>query len=240
MNAQMALIKKTTITILSILIISSIFIINQSVQAGECQYGTIKAFYSKNQINWEQATVNNVTLKRGETFYIKAEITSKIDLLSIDLKIWETGEQNQKTSTFKQLTGPDCFFGVYDIIKVEKNKNFTLIWKFQVKPDTKWVNATAPINIFAQYDKNTTDNKRIYFTAVNPYIEDELWENYNPNKNCTGNIYPSNYSTEENTTDNNAIKTNTSNVKKTPGYNIILFFITISLTLLFIKRKRQT
>lgn len=230
-------IKKTTKIFFSILFLVSIFITNQTVQATDSDYGTINAYFSKNQNNWEPATVKNISLKRGEIFYIKAEISSKIDLLSIDLKIWETGENNPNSSTFKQLSGPDCFFGVYDIINVEKNENMTLIWKFQVKPDTDWFNATAPLNIFIQYDKNHMDNRRTHFTIVNPYIEYRLWENYDPDVNYSGHIYESDYPKLENVSQNLSLENMSLNKKQTPSFEII-FFITAVSIVYFWKRKK--
>lgn len=231
--------KKTKkIVIIAVLLTILTICIPSNIQAGECEYGTINVYFSKNQTNWKKATVNNISLKRGETFYIKAEITSKIDLLSIDLKIWETAEQNQKNSTFIQLTGPDCFFGVYDIIDVKEKENITLNWKFQVKSDTDWFNATAPLNILAQFDKNTQDNKKIFFTVVNPYIKNEIWEQYNPEKQYTGNIYQNNSTVKQNSTNSTTSNLNTSTkLNKTPGFEII-FFISAALIISLWKRKK--
>lgn len=206
--------------------------------ATENNYGTLETFFSRNQENWEPATVENITLKRGETFYIKAEITSKINLLSIDLHIWETGENSQKNSTYKQLSGPNCFFNIYNTINISKNQNFTFIWQFQVKPDTDWVDAKAPLNIFVQYDKNPQDNKKIYYTVVNPYIENTKWENYDPNKDYTGNIYNRTDSNPDKNEENN---TNHSIIKKqkTPGFDIIIFVLTTLTVLFFWRRKNK-
>jgi len=229
-------IKKTTKIVFILLFLVTIFLTNQTVQAIDSDYGTINAYFSKNQNNWEPATVKNVSLKRGEIFYLKAEISSKIDLISIDLKIWETGENNPNSSTFKQLSGPDCFFGVYDIIDVKEKENITLLWKFQVKPDTKWFNATAPLNIFIQYDKNHMDNKKTYFTIVNPYIEYKLWENYDSDVNYSGDIYQRDYPKVENLSENLTLENGSTNVKQTPGFKIIFLIAAVSIVF-FWKRK---
>ena len=157
------------------------------VSADECEYGTMKAFFSKDEINWENATVHNATSKLGEPFFVKAVIRSKIDLMSIDIKIWETGENDVNDSTYELLEGPSCFFTYYDIYPVSKNDSFTYIWKFRVKPDTEWVEGNAPLNIFTQFDKTDLNNDGISFTIVNMYIQNILWNNYTESLNDTIN-----------------------------------------------------
>jgi sarcinarray family protein len=226
-------------TILFLILTISLFFLSMMPQslATENKYGTLETFFSKNKKNWEPATVENITLKRGEIFYIKAEITSEIDLLSIDLHIWETGENSQENSTYKQLSGPNCFFNVYNTINISKNQNFTFIWKFQVKPNADWVNAKAPFNILVQYDKNPRDDKKIYYTVVNPYIENTIWENYDPNKNYTGNIYDRTDNIIEKNGENNTNLSDT-NKQKTPGYEILPFILSsIILSILYRKKK---
>jgi len=171
------------ILFINLAIILCLFILTKPVYAGECEYGTMKAWFSKDSSTWQNATVNNISIKRGEPFFIKTTVKPHIDLLSIDIKIWETGENNAENSTYELLEGPNSYFRFIDIYPVLINDSYTYIWKFRVKPDTEWVNGNAPLNIYVQFDKTDKDNDGIYFTITNLLIEDILWENYTRSSN---------------------------------------------------------
>jgi len=209
--------------------------ITPKVSAGECEYGTMKAWFSKDGINWENATVHNATSKLGESFFIKAVIRSKIDLVSIDVKIWETGENNVDDSTYELLEGPSCFFTYYDIYPVSKNDSFTYIWKFRVKPDTEWVDGNAPLNIYTQFDKTDQDNDGISFTIVNMYIQNILWNNYTESLNDTINTGYDNNTGSDITPANNPGKP-LQNTNKTPDFKITGIVMALVLIMLFFKR----
>ena len=145
------------------------------VIAGECTYGTLKAWFSKDCIIWENATVHIAKIKHGEPFYIKAESTTKINVKAMSLELWETGEENPKSSSFELLEGPECFFHFLPIYQIPKNTISTYIWKFRVKQNTTWA-GTAPLNIQVNYNKNDYDDDAIYFTVVNVEIQKEIWE----------------------------------------------------------------
>jgi len=166
-------IKKYMFIIMIFLILFSI----PHIRAAECEYGSVEAFFSKDGENWQKATVQNSTLKRGEAFFIKAYIRSKINLSSIDIKIWETGENSKFNSTFKLIEGFDCFFSFYDIYPIKKDDNLTYIWQFNVKHNTKWFNGNAPLNLFVQFDKNEEVNEQVSFTIVNFFIKKDVFHN---------------------------------------------------------------
>jgi len=203
------------------------------VNAGECEYGTIKAWFSKDQQTWENATVDNATAKIGEPFFIKTTVKAKIDLPSIDIKLWETGENNSEDSTFELLEGLNCFFTYYDIYPVSKNDSFTYIWMFRVKPDTSWVNGNAPLNIYVQFDKNSSYNRGVEFTVANIYVENIFWENYtgtsNNKINNINNITESNVLADS---DQELLKVN-----KNYSYEILLIIIII-ISLVIWKQKK--
>lgn len=231
--------KKTPIIIVIILFISILNLI-PSVYAEEKSYGTLNAFFSKDQKNWEEATVTNITLKRGETFYIKTEVITKIKLLAVNIEIWETGETDAENSTYTQLSGPSVFYNGYHRIDVDLNENITFIYKFQVKPDAEWVNSYAPLNVRVQYNTDHTDSQIEYFTIINPYIEDKLCKNYNPFEKNYEDLNQSNNLKEENTSLDKNNENNFENEYTIPQNQIISFFFLISITVIFyIKTKEQ-
>lgn len=224
---------KTTIVLALIVFFIILFI--PSSNAGECSYGALKAWYSKDGVHWRNATVDNAIGKLGEPFYIKAIVEATTDLMSIDIKIWETGETDAESSTFERLEGPECFFSYYDIIHVSKNDTYIYIWKFCVKPDTEWVDGNAPLNIYTQFDKNEDDTKGISFTLVNMYIQNILWENYTENMNDNTNT------SYDNNTGSDIIPANnpsqpTQNTNKTPDFKITGMVMALVLIMLLLKK----
>jgi len=210
---------KTKKTFLLIPLFLLFFSTLQNVSAGECEYGTINAGFSKDGATWQNATVNHINYSCGEPFFVKATIKPKIDLISIDIKIWETGESNKQDSTFELLEGPNCFFTYFDIYPVNKNDVFTYFWKFRVKPDTDWVNGNAPLNLHVQFDKNDNDNKDITFTIVNMYIQDVMWEGYIENH------------------DDQSLGQNMPEKNNSPGYEFFLLIILIFFIAIYNRKK---
>ena len=52
-----------------IILLFSLLILTHVVNAGECEYGTVRAWYSKDKINWQNATVDNAQVTLGEPFF---------------------------------------------------------------------------------------------------------------------------------------------------------------------------
>ncbi|RLF33658.1 MAG: hypothetical protein DRM98_01930, partial [Thermoplasmata archaeon] len=207
--------KKTTKVFVLTLFVSSLLIIviptiTHVVDAGECKYGTMYAWYSIDGINWEKATVHNARLKRGEPFYIKVNVTTKKDNIWACLKLWETGEKNAENSSFEVINGP-C--DIYEILNMhtipQKNTIYTYTWKMRIKADAYWAGGNAPLNVRVQFNKNDYISDDIYFTIANIYIVDELWENY--------------------TIDDKTINTPVNNSNTTPDFETIILLISLFL-----------
>lgn len=147
------------------------------VCAGECNFGTLSAWYSKDAVFWENATVRHSIVQRGEPFFIRAVLRAKTDVVAISLRLWETGEQNTTASSFELLEGPDCFFRFYPLYLVPQNSTRVFEWKFRVKPECCWL-GTAPLNILAQFNKDEEVAEQIFFTIANIQIQETLWESY--------------------------------------------------------------
>ncbi|MEF8878892.1 MAG: sarcinarray family MAST domain-containing protein [Candidatus Thermoplasmatota archaeon] len=153
-----------------------VFLIHMPLShAGDCGYGSLDVWYSKDRQKWVKATVHNETIQLGESFYVKATVKPAFNLLSVSIRLWETGESSSEDSSYQLLQGEEAFYRYYDILDVQKNEEKTYILKFRVKPNSSWYNAYAPLNIYAQFDKNVDDNRYISFTVVNLYIQNETW-----------------------------------------------------------------
>ena len=210
--------KRTALIVTIFAITSLVFGSFVHVDAGECKYGTLYAWYSIDGVSWENATVNYAPLKRGEPFYIKATVTAKTDLMAIAIELWETGIGSAEDSSMELLDGPDCFFHFKPFYNISKGNTSTYIWKLRVRPDTNWVGGNAPLNIQASYNINDNKNKNIYFTIVNINIIDGLWEN------------ESGYSSD------NDVK---CNCNRTPGFELTIYLIAAIAIFYFVQRTRN-
>ncbi|CAG1007594.1 MAG: sarcinarray family MAST domain-containing protein [Candidatus Methanoperedens sp.] len=144
-----------------ILIFALFFINFQIVTGAENEYGIVRAWF-----NGENATVEGIQLKIGETGEVKVEVLSKING-DISLKLKEPGT----TRAFNVLNGPSKQDEWIDS-KIENGSLKTYIWT--ISPNGVWKNGNAPINIFVQFNKGM-NNKKIQFTIANPYILDEQY-----------------------------------------------------------------
>jgi len=207
----------------SIAVVISVFSdFSLAYETPECDYGTFDAWYSEDGIEWQNTTVDHAEIKRGEPFYIKATINTKIDSARTALIISETGEDSAEDSSFEVIDGP-C--DIYEILNLgiisEKNTSFTYNWKIRVKPDTDWAGGNAPLNIRVQFDKKVNDewySDDIAFTAVNVYILNEVWEGY----------------TEDTDTSNDNNDTNDA-----PGFELLFGLITIAVFLTWKRKKNR-
>ena len=144
------------------------------VSAGECEYGTVYGSFSIDGVRWENATVPSVVLQRGQSFYIRVNTRTKLDMMAVSYELWETGEINAHSSSFEILEGLDCFFHFCPIYQVTKDTTTTYQWKCRVRPNTSWT-GNAPLNIQVSFNRDDTDACHIYFTVVNIQISNEQW-----------------------------------------------------------------
>lgn len=151
--------EKFLIFVFSIAMMISVFSdFSLAYETPECDYGTFDAWYSKDGIEWQNTTVDHADLKRGEPFYIKATISTKIDSVWASILISETGEHSSEESSFEVIDGPCDIYKALDLGEIpKKNTSSTYVWKIRVKPDADWVGGNAPLNIDAQFDKKVND-----------------------------------------------------------------------------------
>jgi sarcinarray family protein len=153
--------------------------LNCAYEAPECLYGTFDAWFSSDGVNWVNTTLEDITLRRGEIFYVKTMMSTTKPVVQVGMMFSEPGEFSANSSTFEIINGTTSMFCpyIYGIIE-QPSASFEHIWTFQVKKDTTWVQATAPLNVFVQFDcneQNTWVTDQISFTVVYPTISDELY-----------------------------------------------------------------
>jgi len=203
-----------------IIIIPFLSSLSLAYETPECKYGTFDVWYSKDGVKWQDTTVDYAELKRGEPFYIKATVGTKIDSAWVALRIWETGISSAGKSSFEVIDGPCDMYKSFDLGEIpKKDSSSTYIWKLCVRPGTNWTNGNAPLNIRAQFDRKVNgewQSDDISFTAVNVYILDELWDGY-----ASGNV---------------SFAGGNNRTNSAPGFGISLFMMMLVLFLMW-KRK---
>lgn len=140
--------------------------------AGQCQYGTVFAWFKASETDWENATAHPV-LYRGEIFTIKIVVTPTVDVSAFYLKLHEFG-----TPVYQVLTGPTT---IEDLLECRGNisvgQSHSYLWNIQVKNDTTWVNGYAPLEVFVQFNKNDVETAIVDFDVFTGFIRDEPWQN---------------------------------------------------------------
>ena len=190
---QMVSISTETIPLL-IILFSLVNIVIADVHLNKdsprCEYGVFDTWFSLDGIKWLSTTVDNITLKRGQSFYIKLEISTLLDDIWISLIFSEVGENSIKESTFELLEGPQAFYRPFDLGEIpHKNTFLNYTWEFRVKKNTSWINGNAPLNIMVQFDRKIDgewNTNPISYTVVNAFIDGEQW--INPNDNSDESI----------------------------------------------------
>jgi sarcinarray family protein len=184
-----------------------------AVFAGECSYGSMYAWFRRDNEEWRNATAHPY-LKLGEEFEVKVVVTAKTGLSVIFFKLREFG-----TPVFEVLDGPTVMDELLVCGRsVKTGENFTYIWRVRVNPDTKWFNAYSPLEVFAQFNKNDHDSCTVYFDVLTAYVLDEFWEGYN----ATCNYNNTNI---------------TSGKKVTPGFEILLFLVAVFFMVFLVRRR---
>jgi len=179
-----------------------------TITAGECDYGSMYAWYSKDGITWENATAHP-TLKLGEEFQVKSTSTAKRDLLVMSIELHEFG-----TPVFEVINGPSVIEEWIYLNDLKTNDSFTHTWKLRVRPNTTWTNAYAPLEVFSQFNIDSEYDCTIGFDVIAAYIEDELWEGYTGDSDITP-----------------------ENENETPGFELLIIMCSILLVLLLKKRQ---
>jgi len=202
---------------LCLLIITNSICANQAIETSR---GSCNAWFSIDAINWQNTTTYSV-LALDQPFYIKIWVKAKQNLTDMSYHgtcygppydfelIGNLTELPENAEVYKLENGRYLMdIGFKNPKSGEEN---TIIWICKVKKNASFVNGTTPVNLDVQFTKNGHNNS--CFTLVSIHINDSIWINQ---KNPIFN----------NTFD----KTKT---KKIVGFDIIIFFTTIFILIIF-------
>jgi sarcinarray family protein len=131
------------------------------VSAGECCYGSVHAWFQGSNGQWENATAHPI-LKPGEVFHIKIRVTLSTICQVFFLKLHEFG-----IPVYEVLAGPIKIEELLEYRgKIQVQHPYIYEWTMRVRPTTTWMYGSAPLEVFAQLNKNNSDECRIDFDVL--------------------------------------------------------------------------
>jgi sarcinarray family protein len=134
--------------------------------AGDCRYGSIHAWFQGSAGGWQNATAHPM-LRPGQAFQIKITVMMTRTCRMFFLKLHEFG-----TPVYEVLTGP---MRLEELFKhqggIQRNESYTYTWTLRVRPATTWTQASAPLEVFAQFNDNDSESCEIDFDVINAYIQ---------------------------------------------------------------------
>ncbi len=169
-----------TLIICFILIVLFLFMNSSSVVCSMpmCRYGSLDAWVSLDAETWMNTTIDNISLQKGQPFFIKTTMRTNQDHIWLALYLFEPGTSSKNQVSFKVIKGPCKINAGCDLGKNFKNETQTVVWKIQVKKDPQWVNGLTPLSItgfFQKKNQGKWDTKEISFSLARIYIEDTFW-----------------------------------------------------------------
>jgi sarcinarray family protein len=134
--------------------------------AGDCRYGSVHAWFQDSTSVWQNATAHPM-LRPGQTFQIKIIATMTRASKMFFLKLHEFG-----TPVYEVLSGP---MRLDELLKhqgiIQANESYTYTWTLRVRPTTTWIQASAPLEVFTQFNINDSESCEIDFDVINAYIQ---------------------------------------------------------------------
>lgn len=133
--------------------------------AGDCRFGSVHAWFQGSTGAWQNATAHPV-LKPGQAFQIKITVTVMRNCSTFFLKLHEFG-----TRVYEVLAGP---MRLEELLKhqgrIQANESYTYTWILRVRPATAWTQASAPLEVFTQFNNNDSESCEVDFDVINGYI----------------------------------------------------------------------
>jgi sarcinarray family protein len=160
------------------------------VTAGECDYGSVHAWFQIRYNQWENATAHP-TLKPGDKFQIKIVISTRADLQVFFVKLHEFG-----TPVYEVLAGPSRLEELLEYRgAIRTNQSFTYEWTLRVRPTTTWTQGIAPLELFTQFNRNDSEECKVDFDIITAYIipaiQDDIYHKENqPPHSILGGCLP--------------------------------------------------
>lgn len=206
---------KTMINAKSIIFIAGFFVLTLLVSTTQAFEGTL----AKGTVyfNDQKATVDNATLRIGEPFTVRAEVTTK-ENITVSLKLSASGFREKEKQPYEVIEGTSALNQWYDKLNVAKSTNLTFTWK--LKPSDAWSGGTAPLNIdFTIHPSKGGDSETVGFTVVNAYISKDYYQGAAPT--------PSPFASPS-----------ASPAKSVQGFEVILLLLSIFGALVVVRRAR--
>jgi sarcinarray family protein len=219
MSIHQGLIKGLNMMKTAVLVLCSLLFILLCIQpittAGECTYGSVYAWYKTTDKGWMNAT-GHPRFTPGDFFEIKIIITIKTDLQVFYVKLHEFG-----TPVYEVIKGPTTMEQLLEYRQHPLiNQNFTYQWKLRIRPQTSWVNGYAPLEIYAQFNTNDTDESHVCFDVITAYIIDTYQEIHT------------------NTTINDTVNPDNETCRSSPDFSLLNVVGVLFFLFLYIKIKK--
>jgi len=136
--------------------------------AGTSAYGSCLAWICTDRIHWSPATTYP-RLHPGDTFQVLLKITPSTPMNAVFLKLHEFG-----TPVYEVINGPTPINVIMSCGAIRPNTTKPYLWTIRILPDTRWINGTAPLEVFTQFSKTDTDASVVSFDALYAFIEPAL------------------------------------------------------------------
>lgn len=133
--------------------------------AGSCPFGSCHAWVRIGDTSWSPSTVYP-RLHPGETFEVLLMFNPSVPLTGFFCQLYEFG-----TPVYEVIDGPSRINTIVSYGKTSPGINYSYLWKVRVPPDTRWVNGTAPLEVFTQFSQSDTDRKTVSFDVLYAFIE---------------------------------------------------------------------
>lgn len=177
----------------------------------ENYFGTAEARVKLIDGQWLKSGLNDIVLKVNEPFFVKVNISTKIDC-TVSFEIYSPG----KTVTYRVLSGPSAYHET--IVKYNCPIGWSENFEWIICPTNNWTDGYAALNLRIQFSRwNKTikwdENEQLQIGLINAFISSENW-------NGTINLESTNIS---------------SNIHQIPNYKIIIFLITLILIIILKK-----
>jgi hypothetical protein len=150
---------------LSILIILGILGAQPCLMARSCAYGTGETWVSIANGAWMPAT-QHPHLRPGDTLEVIVKIKATIPLSKVFCELHEFG-----TPVYEVLKGPSRINELLCLGTTGPDSVVCFLWQIRILPETRWINGTAPLEVFIQFTKSDDESRTITFDALCSIIE---------------------------------------------------------------------
>jgi len=202
------------VTVFSFLVFVLIFLLVHLASARENEFGTVHAWVKLQDGEWQNASVDGVTLKVHEPFYVKVTVTTKVEC-HVSLEIYGPGQ----TVTYEVIEGPSEYNKWIDSMNCPLDWNKTYEWT--VCPTGNWTEGYAPLNLFVQFTVPKDHFETEDIGIINAYISPEEWKG-----STTGD------------TDGESSNDDNNQGQSTPGFELLIILTAIALILCW--ERKQT